>query len=61
VAGEECFVLKLRAASPRALEDLIAKVRGCAQSTRSVTNIVLSTYKEGAAVEPASKRRSEEE
>lgn len=53
VAGEECFVLKLRASNPRALEDLIARVRSCAQSTRSVTNIVLSTYKEGMAVEPA--------
>jgi Lrp/AsnC family transcriptional regulator, leucine-responsive regulatory protein len=61
VAGEECFILKLRAASPRALEDLIAKVRGCAQSTRSVTNIVLSTYKESIAVEPASDARAEEE
>jgi len=61
VAGEECFVLKLRASSPRALEDLIAKVRGCAQSTRSVTNIVLSTYKEGTAVEPAPERKREEE
>jgi Lrp/AsnC family transcriptional regulator, leucine-responsive regulatory protein len=61
VAGEECFVLKLRAADPRALEDLIAKVRGCSQSTRSVTNIVLSTYKEGAQVEPAPRRKSEEE
>jgi len=53
VAGEECFVLKLRASSPRELEDLIARVRGCAQSTRSVTNIVLSTYKESAAIAPA--------
>jgi Lrp/AsnC family transcriptional regulator, leucine-responsive regulatory protein len=61
VAGEECFILKLRAASPSALEDLIAKVRSCAQSTRSVTNIVLSTYKEGMAVEPAAASRSEEE
>lgn len=61
VAGEECFVLKLRASDPRALEDLIAKVRGCAQSTRSVTNIVLSTYKEGTVVAPASGRKSEEE
>lgn len=61
VAGEDCFVLKVRAASPGGLEDLIAKVRGCAQSTRSVTNIVLSTYKESIAVEPASDARVEEE
>jgi hypothetical protein len=35
---------------------LIAKVRGCAQSTRSVTNVVLSTYKESSSIAPVSTR-----
>jgi Lrp/AsnC family transcriptional regulator, leucine-responsive regulatory protein len=53
VAGEDCFVLKIRVAGPAALDDLISRVRGCARSSRSVTNIVLSTYKEGSYLEPA--------
>ncbi|HOX32309.1 MAG TPA: Lrp/AsnC family transcriptional regulator [Spirochaetales bacterium] len=52
VAGEDCYVLKLRAEGPARLEELIARIRGCAQSSRSVTSIVLSTYKESALVAP---------
>jgi Lrp/AsnC family transcriptional regulator, leucine-responsive regulatory protein len=42
VAGEENYILKVRVASPRALEDLLQKIRTLANvSTR--TTVVLST------------------
>ena len=42
VAGEESYILKIRVATPRDLEDLLARVRSAANvSTR--TTIVLST------------------
>ncbi len=46
VAGAESYVLKVRVATPRALEDLLARVRSAANvSTR--TTVVLSTPWEG--------------
>lgn len=53
VAGEDCFIIKIRAAGPRELEKLLSRIRHMTQSARSVTNIVLSTYKESTKVEPA--------
>jgi Lrp/AsnC family transcriptional regulator, leucine-responsive regulatory protein len=42
VAGDENYILKVRVASPTALEDLLQQIRACAGvSTR--TTIVLST------------------
>jgi len=42
VAGEESYILKIRVATPYALEELLARIRGAASvSTR--TTIVLST------------------
>jgi Lrp/AsnC family leucine-responsive transcriptional regulator len=52
VAGEDCYILKLRAEGPARLEELITEIRGCARSSRSVTSIVLSSYKESSAVRP---------
>jgi Lrp/AsnC family leucine-responsive transcriptional regulator len=52
VAGEDCFIIKVRAAGPKQLERLLSKIRLMTQSARSVTNIVLSTYKESTRVEP---------
>ncbi len=52
VAGEDCFIIKVRAAGPKQLEKLLSKIRILTQSARSVTNIVLSTYKESTKVEP---------
>jgi Lrp/AsnC family leucine-responsive transcriptional regulator len=52
VAGEDCFIIKVRAGGPKQLEALLAKIRRLTRSTRSVTNIVLSTYKETTRVEP---------
>ncbi|MGA2977422.1 MAG: Lrp/AsnC family transcriptional regulator [Spirochaetia bacterium] len=53
VAGEDCFILKVRAAGPKQLEKLLIAIRGSAEASRSVTNIVLSTYKESTRVTPA--------
>jgi Lrp/AsnC family leucine-responsive transcriptional regulator len=52
VAGEDCYILKVRAASPKMLEKLLGTIRNCTENGRSVTNIVLSTYKESSRVEP---------
>jgi Lrp/AsnC family leucine-responsive transcriptional regulator len=53
VAGEDCYILKVRAEGPKQLERLLAAVRGSADANRSVTNIVLSTYKESSRITPA--------
>ena len=42
VAGEESYVLKVRVATPGALEDLLARVRSSA-NVRTRTTVVLST------------------
>jgi Lrp/AsnC family leucine-responsive transcriptional regulator len=60
VAGEDCLILKLRAAGPRELQRLIAAIRDCTQSARSVTSIVLATLKENAAIAPAAENVVEE-
>jgi Lrp/AsnC family leucine-responsive transcriptional regulator len=55
VAGDESYILKVRVASPAALEDLLARIRAAANvSTR--TTIVLSTPYENRPVtdKPAS-------
>ena len=49
VAGDESYILKVRVATPTALEDLLARVRAAANvSTR--TTIVLSTPYEGRPI-----------
>jgi Lrp/AsnC family transcriptional regulator, leucine-responsive regulatory protein len=53
VAGEDCFILKIRAQGPKQLERLLSAIRGSADTSRSVTNIVLSTYKESSRIAPA--------
>jgi Lrp/AsnC family transcriptional regulator, leucine-responsive regulatory protein len=53
VAGEDCFILKVRAEGPKQLERLLSAIRKSADSGRSVTNIVLSSYKESTRIEPA--------
>ena len=48
VAGDESYILKVRVATPGALEDLLARIRSAAGvSTR--TTVVLSTPWEGRA------------
>ena len=46
VAGEDCYVLKVRAASPQDLENLLERIRSYAPIVRSTSSIVLSTIKE---------------
>jgi Lrp/AsnC family leucine-responsive transcriptional regulator len=50
VAGEESYILKIRVATPLALEELLARIRGVASvSTR--TTIVLSTAYENRPID----------
>ena len=53
-------MLKLRASGPKELQRLLAEVREKAQSSRSVTSIVLSTIKEETAISPASGDEADE-
>ncbi len=53
VAGEDCYILKVRATSPKDLEKLIERIRSKAFIARSVTSIVLSTFKENSKINPA--------
>jgi Lrp/AsnC family leucine-responsive transcriptional regulator len=53
VAGEDCYVLKVRAASPQALEKLIERIRCQAAISRSITGIVLTTFKEETIITPS--------
>jgi len=53
VAGAESLIIKVRVAGPKRLEELIARIRDMTGSPHSVTNVVLSTYKEASYVEPA--------
>jgi Lrp/AsnC family leucine-responsive transcriptional regulator len=54
VAGEDCYIIKVRAATPQDLERLIERIRCSAQVSRSVTSIALSTCKESTVVVPNS-------
>jgi Lrp/AsnC family transcriptional regulator, leucine-responsive regulatory protein len=60
VAGEDCIVLKLRSSGPQELQRLLAAVRECTQSSRSVTSIVLSTVKESSAIAPVAELEAED-
>jgi Lrp/AsnC family leucine-responsive transcriptional regulator len=51
VAGEDCYVLKVRVASPQALEKLLERLRSHAIVAKTTSSIVLSTYKETTKVE----------
>ncbi len=46
VAGEDCFIIKTKVASPAELEALLSRIRGKITVQRSVTMIALSTVKE---------------
>jgi len=52
VAGEDCYILKVRAEGPKQLERLLVAIKSKSDSIRSVTNIVLSSFKETNYVEP---------
>ncbi|MCP4360546.1 MAG: Lrp/AsnC family transcriptional regulator [Chloroflexi bacterium] len=46
VAGEDCYILKVRIANTQQLEKLLERMRTQAMVIRSTSNIVLSTFKE---------------
>ncbi|MBN1781859.1 Lrp/AsnC family transcriptional regulator [bacterium] len=52
VAGEDCYILKVRAASTGDLEKLIERIRCNARVSGTTTRIVLSTVKETMHVTP---------
>jgi Lrp/AsnC family leucine-responsive transcriptional regulator len=54
VAGEDCYILKVRTSSPRGLERLGERIRRGVDVQRSVTAIVLSTAKETTSIVPLS-------
>ena len=54
VAGEDCYILKVRATSPKDLERVIERIRSEATIAHSITSIVLSTFKESSTVVPFS-------
>ena len=60
VAGEDCFIIKIRSKGTKELERLLSKIRRLTQGTRSVTSIVLSTLKETTKVEPGKEADAEE-
>jgi Lrp/AsnC family transcriptional regulator, leucine-responsive regulatory protein len=51
VTGEESFILKVKSANTASLEKLLGEIRSLEGVTRTVTSVVLSTAKEGQAVE----------
>lgn len=56
IAGDAAYILLVRVASPRALEDLIREIRSAAQvNTR--TTVVLQTFFENRPIVPAAARR----
>ncbi|MCP4418925.1 MAG: Lrp/AsnC family transcriptional regulator [Chloroflexi bacterium] len=46
VAGEDCYVMKVRVASTAALENLLEDLRSYGLIAKSTSSIVLSTFKE---------------
>lgn len=50
VAGEDCYILKIRVATPQRLEALIERIRCHTLVTRTTSNIVLSTFKEDTKI-----------
>lgn len=52
LAGEDDYLLKVRAASTKELEALIGRIRSNAEVTNTVTTIALSSYKETQRLMP---------
>ena len=51
VTGDESFMLKVKSANTGSLEKLLGEIRSVEGMTRTVTRVVLSTTKEGQALE----------
>ncbi len=61
IDGEDCYILKVRTASPQSLQKLLATIRSFPGITRTVTTIALETLKEEGTVRPAANRPKREE
>ena len=46
VAGEECYLLKVRVANPNKMEKLLERLRTYTLVAKSTSSIVMSTFKE---------------
>lgn len=57
VDGEDCYVLKVRTASPQGLRALISRLRRFPQVTRTTTSIALMTIKEAGTTAPLAVHR----
>jgi Lrp/AsnC family leucine-responsive transcriptional regulator len=51
VTGDESFILKVKSGNTGSLEKLLGEIRSVDGVTRTVTRVVLSTAKEGQALE----------
>src|SRR5262245_28166871 len=51
VTGDESFILKVKSANTGSLEKLLGQIRSVEGVTRTVTKVVLSTAKEGQALD----------
>lgn len=51
VTGNESFILKVKTANTASLEKLLGEIRSVDGVTRTVTNVVLSTAKEGQSLD----------
>jgi Lrp/AsnC family transcriptional regulator, leucine-responsive regulatory protein len=59
VAGEDCYILKIRSAGPKQLERMLSAIKSISDTIRSVTNIVLSSFKETSYIEAIAERDGE--
>ena len=50
VAGEECYLLKIRVATTNELEKLLERLRTYTLVAKSTSSIVMSTFKEGMGI-----------
>ena len=61
VAGEDCYILKVRTTSTQSLQKLLTTIRNFPGITRTVTTIALETLKEERSVRPALNNTKSEE
>ncbi len=51
IAGDDCYILKVRVSTPQELESLLERLRSHTYISRTTSNIVLSTIKEEMAID----------
>lgn len=53
IAGDDCYILKVRVANTGELEKLLERLRSYAYVVKSTSNIVLTTFKEESTISPS--------